>query len=222
MPTAGDLAALLGGARAARHHRPRGHQRLDGPVRDARGDEERPVGRGSREHGRPRHVRPSGQGHDARISPVGRLRAQPPARGARRAGQHQGRPALVEPDPGPGPELRHRAGQLARALRRAAALDRPAAAHAADGARAGRGDRGVGRKALLVTATARGDNAIAGEIAPLGWSADRWELVVDAERGILLATTAFVGEKPFRKVEATSIELDQPFDDALFAPPSGV
>ena len=31
-------------------------------------------------------------------------------------------------------------------------------------------------QALLITATARGDNAIAGEIAPLGWSADRWEL----------------------------------------------
>jgi hypothetical protein len=80
----------------------------------------------------------------------------------------------------------------------------------------------LGRKALLVTATARGDNAIAGEIAPLGWSADRWELIVDAERGVLLGTTAFVGDKPFRKVEATSIELDQSFNNALFAPPSGV
>jgi len=80
----------------------------------------------------------------------------------------------------------------------------------------------LGRKALRVTAIARPDNGIAGEIAPLGWSADRWELIVDAERGVLLATTAFVGDKPFRKVEATSIELDQSFDDALFAPPSGV
>ena len=81
---------------------------------------------------------------------------------------------------------------------------------------------GEDERGLLIIATARGDNGIAGEIAPLGWSADRWELVVDAERGILLATTAFVGDKPFRKVEATSMELDQPFDDALFAPPSGV
>ena len=81
---------------------------------------------------------------------------------------------------------------------------------------------GEDQRGLLVTATARPDNGIAGEIAPLGWSADRWELVVDAERGILLATTAFVGDKPFRKVEAASIELDQAFDDALFAPPSGV
>ena len=80
----------------------------------------------------------------------------------------------------------------------------------------------LGRKALLVTATARPDNAIAGEIAPLGWSADRWELTVDAERGVLLATTAFVGDKPFRKVEATSMSLDEPFEDALFTPPSGV
>jgi hypothetical protein len=80
----------------------------------------------------------------------------------------------------------------------------------------------LGRKALLVTATARGDNAIAGEIAPLGWSADRWELTVDADRGILLATAAFVGEKPFRKVEATSLTLDERFDDTLFTHPSGV
>ena len=82
---------------------------------------------------------------------------------------------------------------------------------------AGENDRG-----LLVTATARGENGYAGELAPLGWGADRWELVVDADRGILLATTAFVGEKPFRKVEASSIEIDQAFDDALFTPPSGV
>jgi hypothetical protein len=80
----------------------------------------------------------------------------------------------------------------------------------------------LGRAALLVIATARGDNAIAGEIAPLGWSADRWELIVDADRGVVLATTAFVGDKPFRKLEATSLTLDEPFDDALFTPPSGV
>jgi hypothetical protein len=80
----------------------------------------------------------------------------------------------------------------------------------------------LGRKALLVIATARPDNAIAAEIAPLGWSADRWELTVDAERGILLATAAFVAGKPFRRVEAVSMQLDEAFDDALFAPPSGV
>ncbi|HEX6026719.1 MAG TPA: hypothetical protein VFZ00_32275 [Solirubrobacter sp.] len=77
----------------------------------------------------------------------------------------------------------------------------------------------LGRAAWLVTATARGDNAIAAEIAPLGWSADRWELTVDAERGVLLATAAFVGDKPFRRVEALTLELDQPFDDTLFTHP---
>jgi len=80
----------------------------------------------------------------------------------------------------------------------------------------------VGRKALLVTATARPDNAYAGELAPLGWGAERWELAVDAERGVVLGTTAFIGDTPFRKVEALSMTLDEPFDDALFAPPSGV
>jgi hypothetical protein len=80
----------------------------------------------------------------------------------------------------------------------------------------------VGRRALRVTATARGESAYAGELAPLGWGAERWELAVDVERGVLLGTTAYVGETPFRRVEALELTLDAPLHDSLFAPPSGV
>ena len=81
----------------------------------------------------------------------------------------------------------------------------------------------LGRNALLVTATARGDERLSPASSRRSAGARiAGNSTVDAERGVLLGTTAFVGDKPFRKVEATSIELDQPFDDALFAPPSGV
>jgi hypothetical protein len=70
----------------------------------------------------------------------------------------------------------------------------------------------------LVVATARTD-AYDGGLALLGYGADRWELTVDPERGVLLATVAFAGAKPFRRVEATEIAFDETFDGALFAPP---
>ena len=81
----------------------------------------------------------------------------------------------------------------------------------------------LGRKALRVTATARARQRVSPARSRRSVGApSAGSSIVDAERGVLLGTTAFVGEKPFRKVEATSIELDEPFDDALFAPPSGV
>jgi hypothetical protein len=80
----------------------------------------------------------------------------------------------------------------------------------------------LGRSALLVDATARGETAYHVALAPLGWGAERWELAVDAELGVLLRTTAFVGQTPFRRVEAQEIAFDERFEDGLFAPPSGV
>lgn len=77
----------------------------------------------------------------------------------------------------------------------------------------------LGRPARKLTATADGDAGYAGELAPLGWGADRWELVIDAETGALLATSAYVGDVVFRHVEATEIELDSELDGALFRPP---
>lgn len=79
----------------------------------------------------------------------------------------------------------------------------------------------LGRAVTKVTASAGVGDAYAGELAPLGWGAERWELVVDAETGMLMATAAYVGDTPFRRVEAMELGLDEPFDDALFRPPAG-
>jgi hypothetical protein len=77
-----------------------------------------------------------------------------------------------------------------------------------------------GRRALRVTATARGD-AFDASLTQLGWGAARWELLVDAERGMLLGTTAFNADGDvFRRVEAAALTVDQPLDDALFRPPA--
>jgi hypothetical protein len=71
---------------------------------------------------------------------------------------------------------------------------------------------------LIVTAVAREDNAYAPALAPLGWGASRWELVVDSVRGVLLGTTAYAGDTVFRRVEA-DVDLDVALADSLFAPP---
>ncbi len=71
---------------------------------------------------------------------------------------------------------------------------------------------------LIVSATAREGAAYAPDLAPIGWGASRWELVVDAARGVLLGTTAFSGDAVFRRVEASGLVLGEPLDDALFAP----
>jgi hypothetical protein len=77
----------------------------------------------------------------------------------------------------------------------------------------------LGRPARKLTATAGGDAGYAGELAPLGWGADRWELVIDVQTGVLLSTAAYVGDVAFRHVEATEIELDSGLEDELFRPP---
>jgi hypothetical protein len=77
-----------------------------------------------------------------------------------------------------------------------------------------------GRDALRVEAIPR-DDAFAAALTPLGWGAARWELLVDASRGMLLATTAFTAEgDPFRQVEALELTVDEPLDEALFARPA--
>jgi hypothetical protein len=74
-----------------------------------------------------------------------------------------------------------------------------------------------GRPAVRVAATPRGDS-FAGALTPLGWGAARWELFVDAERGMLLGTTAFTGDGDvFRRVEVIALSVGEPLDDALFA-----
>jgi hypothetical protein len=82
------------------------------------------------------------------------------------------------------------------------------------------GAEACGRAALRVSAVARGD-AFAGSLTPLGWGAARWELLVDAERGMLLGTAAFTADgEAFRRVEALELRVDEPVDGALFATPS--
>jgi hypothetical protein len=71
---------------------------------------------------------------------------------------------------------------------------------------------------LVVSAVAREGNAYASALAPLGWGASRWELVVDAVRGVLLGTTAYAGDTVFRRVQA-DVELDAELDDSLFTGP---
>lgn len=74
------------------------------------------------------------------------------------------------------------------------------------------------RSRLIVRAVAREDNAYSPALAPLGWGASHWELVVDAVRGVLLGTTAYAGDTVFRRVEA-DVDLDVDLADSLFAPP---
>jgi hypothetical protein len=76
-----------------------------------------------------------------------------------------------------------------------------------------------GRAALRVTATPRGD-AFDVALTPLGWGADRWELLVDAERGMLLGSAALTADgAAFRRVEAVELAVDESLDGALFRPP---
>jgi hypothetical protein len=76
------------------------------------------------------------------------------------------------------------------------------------------------RPALRVLATPRGDS-FAGALTPLGWGAARWELLVDSASGALVGTRAFTADGAiFRRVEAVTLAFDEPLDDALFAPPA--
>jgi hypothetical protein len=81
------------------------------------------------------------------------------------------------------------------------------------------GDEDVcGISALTVRATARDGEGMAADLAPLGWAADEWILNVDARRGVLLGSTAYVGGKVFKRVVAKAIAFDEPLDEKLFSP----
>jgi hypothetical protein len=50
----------------------------------------------------------------------------------------------------------------------------------------------------------------------LGSGADRYELEIDARRGLILASTAIYQDEPFKKIEAIDMVVDEPLADSLF------
>ena len=79
----------------------------------------------------------------------------------------------------------------------------------------GRAER-AGREAILVSARAR-QRPHGEQLGPLVHGADRHELAVDAERGILLGTSCFLRDEPFAVTEVRAVAFDEPLDQHVFA-----
>lgn len=82
----------------------------------------------------------------------------------------------------------------------------------------------AGRRGVLVDAVERAvDERLAScpQLLPVG--ADRHELVVDAERGVVLRATSFLDGEPFQTTEVVEIAFDEEFPAETFAfsPPPG-
>lgn len=75
----------------------------------------------------------------------------------------------------------------------------------------------IQREALRVRAIARRPEDEDPEIWP---GAEEYELVVDAERGILLRLSARLGGSEFAFQEITTVAFDEPIADSVFAPPT--
>jgi outer membrane lipoprotein-sorting protein len=78
-----------------------------------------------------------------------------------------------------------------------------------------------GRDAIVVTATPR--RAEWHDLYGLAPGADRYELVVDGERGVLLRAAALFHGKEFALSEILSVAFDEPLDPTVFVftPPAG-
>jgi hypothetical protein len=61
------------------------------------------------------------------------------------------------------------------------------------------------------------------ELGDFGLGAERYQLEVDAERGVVLAATGFFEGEPFHEIEAMEIAFDEPIDPErfVFVPPPG-
>ena len=61
------------------------------------------------------------------------------------------------------------------------------------------------------------------ELHELGTGADRYELEIDSEFGVLLAATAFRNEQPFHRITTLAVAFDEPIPDETFRfePPAG-
>jgi outer membrane lipoprotein-sorting protein len=73
----------------------------------------------------------------------------------------------------------------------------------------------AGREAIVLDAVTRAQ-PYGGVAEPLAHGADRHELAVDAERGLLLRTASLLDGQPFSVVEVRAIAFDEPFDAAVF------
>ncbi len=77
--------------------------------------------------------------------------------------------------------------------------------------------RVAGREGIRVATTARlPSRAIFHDVHMFGFRADTQQLVIDAERGIVLRTTSFLDGEPYNVTEFTEIEFDEPIDAGLF------
>ena len=83
----------------------------------------------------------------------------------------------------------------------------------------------AGRAAIRARATARPHDERDSELALgyLGHGADEYELAVDAERGVLLRTTALLDGEPFAVAEVPELAFDEEFprETFVFVPPPG-
>jgi len=78
----------------------------------------------------------------------------------------------------------------------------------------------AGREAIAVRARPREDRDPA--VDPGFWaSADAYQLLVDAERGVLLRYAASFRDTEYAIVSIESVIFDQSIDESLFAPPTG-
>ena len=80
----------------------------------------------------------------------------------------------------------------------------------------------AGRRAVGVTAKPRAGRAADRRLQLLGWGADSYRLLVDAERGVLLGATASLDGAEFRRELVLEIAFDEPLADELFAAETGV
>jgi len=80
----------------------------------------------------------------------------------------------------------------------------------------------LGRAAISLEARPRGEDD-GGSLVHLGMGAERYELVVDAERGILLRSEALLDGRAFKVVEVEEVAFDQDLSPEMFSltAPSG-
>jgi len=80
----------------------------------------------------------------------------------------------------------------------------------------------AGRHAVMVDATPRSGEEAGFALHLLGTGADRYELAIDRERGVILRAEAQLDGEPFRFVEVTSAAFDDPIESLAFQLPAEI